>query len=210
MANESRMLQVIYNEGWGQITSQHPEFGLTEVIKKLDPTRLVNAVSGWHDHGAGDFNDNHHYTNPQCGTPWFDNGHYDPSRIGFQGEFGGTGHNVSAEHLWKVPDAIDSIDQTYEIWETLEAWNLRSHYLLSEMLLQTQLYSCAGGVWTQTTDVEGELNGMMSYDRRVLRADVKQWKADIQVSDVCYKLPYRIAHHMAGNDVPFVVLNLVR
>lgn len=46
---------VIYNEGWGQITDYHPEFGITDRIRQLDPTRLVNAVTGWWDHGAGDF-----------------------------------------------------------------------------------------------------------------------------------------------------------
>jgi len=173
---------VIYNEGWGQIPSYHAEFDLTDIIHELDPTRLVNSVSGWYDHGAGEFSDNHHYTNPQCGTPWHstNTGPFDPSRIGFQGEFGGTGHNVSAKHLWKVKDAINAINQTYELWETLDAWNFRGHFLLSELLYQVQLYSCAGAVWTVTTDVEGELNGMMTYDRRILRTDVQKWKADIQ------------------------------
>lgn len=175
---------MIYNEGWGQITSYHPEFALTEVIRTLDPTRLVDAVSGWHDHGAGDFRDNHHYVGAQCGTPWADDntGPFDPSRIGFQGEFGGLGHNVSAEHLWKVEDAINGINQTYEMYTSLDNWNFRSHFLLSELLLQVQLYSCAGAVWTETTDVEGELNGMLTYDRRIVRPDVKTWQNDIQVS----------------------------
>ena len=183
------MLQVIYNEGWGQITSYHPEFAITDMIHELDPTRLVNSVSGWNDNGAGEFIDNHHYTNPQCGTPWADNSPFDPARIGFQGEFGGTGHNVSAKHLWKVEDAINTINQTYEMYETLDMWNLRGRYLLTELRAQVELYSCAGGVWTQTTDVEGELNGMLTYDRRILRTDVQQWKADIQVSILAYTLP---------------------
>lgn len=46
---------VIYNEGWGQINEYYPEFAITDRIRKLDPTRLVNAVTGWNDHGAGDF-----------------------------------------------------------------------------------------------------------------------------------------------------------
>lgn len=46
---------VIYNEGWGQITDYFPEFELTERVRKLDPTRLIDATTGWHDHGAGDF-----------------------------------------------------------------------------------------------------------------------------------------------------------
>jgi hypothetical protein len=82
--------------------------------------------------------------------------------------------------LWNVQEAINAINQTYEINESIEAWNYRSHLLLSELLDQTKLFSCSGGVWTQTTDVEGEVNGLLTYDRRVLRPDVAQWKADIQ------------------------------
>lgn len=106
---------VIYNEGWAQITDYYPEFGLTDIVRQLDPTRLVNANSGWFDHGAGDFSDNHHYANPQCGTPWYStqSSPFDSSRIGFQGEFGGTGRNLSAEHLGKVDQAINQINQTY-------------------------------------------------------------------------------------------------
>jgi hypothetical protein len=50
---------VIYNEGWGQLESA-PERYLAPRVLSLDPTRLVNAVSGWTDHGAGDYSDNHH------------------------------------------------------------------------------------------------------------------------------------------------------
>ena len=157
---------VVYNEGWGQITDgAHPEFHLTERAKELDPTRLVDATSGWIDHGAGDFSDNHHYANPQCGTPFYSlpAAPHDSRRIGFQGEFGGIGHNVSEEHLWKVQAAIDTINQTYEIDADLEAYNYRGHVLLSELRQQVERYECSGAVWTQTTDVEGEVNGCKSY-----------------------------------------------
>lgn len=50
---------VIYNEGWGQLGSA-PETYLAPRVRTMDPTRLVNAVSGWTDHGAGDYSDNHH------------------------------------------------------------------------------------------------------------------------------------------------------
>lgn len=173
---------VIYNEGWGQLNNAEPEFGLTDRVRKLDPTRLVNAVTGWHDHGAGDFSDNHHYANAQCGTPYWSSpsGPYDPKRIGLQGEFGGIGHNVSLEHLWNVQQAIDSIPETYEIDETLEIWNYRSRFLLSELREQIQKFACSGAVWTQTTDVEGEVNGLITYDRRLKRVNEKQWKEDIE------------------------------
>jgi hypothetical protein len=82
--------------------------------------------------------------------------------------------------LWNVQEAIDTINQTYEIDETIGAWNYRSHYLLTELKDQISLFSCSGGVWTQTTDVEGEVNGLLTYDRRVLRPNETQWKADIQ------------------------------
>ncbi|KAJ6036508.1 Glycoside hydrolase family 2 N-terminal [Penicillium herquei] len=173
---------IIYNEGWGQITSYYPEFELTELVRQLDPTRLIDSTTGWDDHGAGDFSDNHHYSDPQCGTPFYStpSSPYDDTRIGFQGEFGGIGNNVSIEHLWNNQAAINTIDQTYELDLSIEAWNYRSHVLLSELQNQVRLYSCSGGVWTQTTDVEGEVNGLMTYDRRLSRVDEDQWKSDIQ------------------------------
>ncbi|KAH8689360.1 glycoside hydrolase superfamily [Talaromyces proteolyticus] len=173
---------IIYNEGWGQLIEGYPEFALTARVKQLDPTRLIDSTTGWYDHGAGDFSDNHHYANPQCGTPFYSiqSSPYNPTRIGFQGEFGGIGNNVSIDHLWNVQAAVNGINQTYEIDETIESWNYRSHLLLSELKDQVSRFSCSGGVWTQTTDVEGEVNGLLTYDRKVLRPDRDQWKADIQ------------------------------
>ncbi|KAI1802143.1 glycoside hydrolase family 2 protein [Daldinia bambusicola] len=174
---------VIYNEGWGQISdTYYPEFNLTQRIKTLDPTRFVDATTGWNDHGAGDWHDNHHYANPQCGTPFYSiaSTPYDNRRIAIQGEFGGIGHNVSAEHLWKVEGAINTINQTYELDADLEAYNYRGHLLLSELRDQVEKWACSGAVWTQTTDVEGEVNGFLTYDRRFLRPDKEQWRDDIQ------------------------------
>ncbi|KAI1193986.1 family 2 glycosyl hydrolase [Nemania serpens] len=173
---------IIYNEGWAQITDYYPEEYLTERVKKLDPTRLVDATSGWIDHGYGDWHDNHHYSSPQCGTPFYSlqSTPYDHKRIAIQGEFGGIGHNVSADHLWKVQEAINGINQTYEIDETVEVWNYRGHRLLSELRDQVEMWACSAAIWTQTTDVEGEVNGLLTYDRRFLRPDRNQWRADIQ------------------------------
>ncbi|KYG43873.1 glycoside hydrolase family 2 protein [Acidomyces richmondensis BFW] len=171
----------IYNEDWGQ-PDDADEFELVDMIEILDPTRLVNAVSGWQDHGAGDFDDNHHYPRPQCGTPEysFPSGPYDQSRIALQGEFGGIGQNVSLAHLWNVSAAIATIKETYELAENMDAWNAHCHVLLQELKEQIELHACSGGVWTQTTDVEGEVNGILTYDRRLFRPDVQQWRDDIQ------------------------------
>ena len=72
------------------------------------------------------------------------------------------------------------INQTYQIDLTAAAWNYRAHAVLSEFKEQIDMFACSGGVWTQTTDVEGEVNGLLTYDRRVLKTDVGQWQADIK------------------------------
>ncbi|TKA68257.1 hypothetical protein B0A49_08019 [Cryomyces minteri] len=196
----SIMIWIIYNEGWGQLIDGYPEFGLTARVRQLDPTRLIDSTTGWFDHGAGDFSDNHHYANPQCGSPFYSiaSSPYDPARIGIQGEFGGIGQNVSIEHLWNVQEAINTINQTYEIDLSVEAWNYRSHILLGELRDQTQRFACSGGVWTQTTDVEGEVNGLLTYDRRILRPNEAQWKADIQGL-------YDAAASRSNSSVPLLV-----
>lgn len=82
--------------------------------------------------------------------------------------------------LWNVEQAVNQISETYEIDATVDAWNYRSHLLLTELKDQVRRFACSGGVWTQTTDVEGEINGLMTYDRRIKRVNENQWKDDIQ------------------------------
>ncbi|KAG5954558.1 hypothetical protein E4U57_004340 [Claviceps arundinis] len=81
--------------------------------------------------------------------------------------------------LWDVHQAIDQMNQTYEIKADLESYNYRAGVLFRELTEQVERYACSGAVWTQTTDVEGEVNGLYTYDRRVLRPNVDQWKRDI-------------------------------
>ncbi|KAK4461209.1 beta-galactosidase [Cladorrhinum samala] len=173
---------VIYNEGWGQRTDYYPEFKITDRIRELDPTRLIDAVTGWEDHGAGDFLDNHHYADPQCGTPYYSrlSSPYDPQRIGFQGEFGGLGHKPDDRHLWPVEAAVRTINETYEMHADTESYNWRAHVLLDLLRQQIDRYACSGAVYTQTTDVEGEVNGLVTYDRRMIRVDTAQWKMDVK------------------------------
>ncbi|OCF34071.1 hypothetical protein I316_04418 [Kwoniella heveanensis BCC8398] len=174
---------VIYNEGWGQL-DEGPEKELTPQVQEWDPTRLIDSVSGWNEkHKVGDFSDNHHYPEPNCGSLKVNDGPsvpYDPDRIGFQGEFGGLGLNASIENLWNDEAAIKSIEKTYELAKDKAGWNKRSREVLAVLQSQVEQHACSGGVWTQTTDVEGEVNGLMTYDRRVDRTDPEQWKSDIQ------------------------------
>lgn len=69
---------------------------------------------------------------------------------------------------------------TYRLFDSFEDWNKESHNLLMTLKRQVEKNGCSAAVWTQTTDVEGEVNGLMSYDRRIMRADFPQWRKDIQ------------------------------
>lgn len=81
---------------------------------------------------------------------------------------------------WKVQQSINQVNNTYELDDTIEIWNFRAHELFQQLQTQVENWACSGAVWTQTTDVEGEVNGMLTYDRRVNRMDKEQWKKDIQ------------------------------
>lgn len=88
--------------------------------------------------------------------------------------------NVHKPSLWPDPKAIATIPETYELSADLDSFNYRTHMLLGELRDQVERYACSGAVYTQTTDVEGEVNGLVTYDRRVVRVNVTQWKSDIQ------------------------------
>ncbi|KAJ8077933.1 hypothetical protein PM082_000133 [Marasmius tenuissimus] len=181
---------VIYNEGWGQ-RDEGPEIYLSPRIHDIVAGhQLVNAVSGWNDvHqrrenvAVGDFHDNHHYSTPQCGSPFSSlaSTPYDSRRVGFQGEFGGVGVNTTIDHLWNDFEAIRDIPQTYEIDTNTGVWNYRALRVIEELTEQTRLFGhCNGGVYTQTTDVEGEVNGFLTYDRAVDHLDREKWQKAIQ------------------------------
>lgn len=78
-----------------------------------------------------------------------------------------------------MQEAINTINQTYELDASIDVWNYRAHVLMSEITDQIKRFACSAGVWTQTTDVEGEVNGLLTYDRRILRPNLKQWNTDI-------------------------------
>ncbi|KAI0470648.1 glycoside hydrolase family 2 protein [Xylariaceae sp. FL0804] len=141
---------VIYNEGWGQLTDYYPEAAIARDIARADPTRFVDATSGWVDHGLGDWHDNHHYSSPQCGTPFYSapDSQHSGARMAIQGEFGGIGNNVSAAHLWPVAAAVETINQTYELTATTAVWNFRAHELLGQLRAQVQRWDCSAAVWT--------------------------------------------------------------
>jgi len=151
----SIILWVPFNEGWGQYDATR----IAAVVKHLDPTRLVDAASGWVDPGNGDVRDVHvYYPGPRLPA------HRDTTRAEVLGEWGGLGF-IAGRHLWpnKKPFA-------YRIVST--ANELQTRYARQfDQLAALIDHGLAAAVWTQTTDVEGEVNGILTYDRAVLKLD---------------------------------------
>ena len=148
---------VVHNEGWGQYDNQR----LAAWVKGLDPGRVVNAVSGWNDRGAGDFYDIHTYEEePNAPEP-------KTNRVVVIGEFGGIGWPVRG-HLWN-PEMRNWGYQTYQSADAvLKAYQKK----YAKIIEYYQKQALSAAVYTQTTDVEGEVNGLLTYDREVIKIPV--------------------------------------
>ena len=145
---------VPFNEAWSQFDTKE----VVEFTYSCDPTRLVNQSSGgnWEE-GVGDILDNHHY-------PWPAMRMWDKRMINVLGEYGGIGFPVEG-HLWQS-DRNWGYVQYKSGEDVLKEYEGFADHL---MLLIKQGLSAA--VYTQTTDVEGEVNGIMTYDRAVIKMD---------------------------------------
>lgn len=150
----SIIMWVPFNEGWGQYDTPR----IVDMVKKLDPTRLVNSASGWTDRGVGDVHDIHSYPGPAKPPN-------EESRVAVLGEFGGLGLPVKG-HTWQ-----DEKNWGYRSYKTLD--ELTEAYLaLIENLRLLIGEGLSAAVYTQTTDVEIEVNGLMTYDRAIIKMDV--------------------------------------
>jgi hypothetical protein len=147
---------VPFNEGWGQ----HDTNDILRWVKGYDPTRLVNGPSGWADRGYGDMKDAHIYPGPGMFPPM-------PDRVSVLGEFGGLGLPLKG-HLWKETDnwGYRTYKTSEELRDAYHQLTRRLHPLIGKGL--------SAAVYTQTTDVEVEVNGVMTYDREVIKLDVAQ------------------------------------
>jgi ABC-type glycerol-3-phosphate transport system permease component len=150
----SIVMWVIFNEGWGQYDTVR----LTEWLKDYDKTRLVNAASGWNDMEIGDVRDIHSYPGPNAPQRY-------PDRASVLGEFGGLGLAIKGltwqdEENWGYQQLGD---QQILLEEYTKLVN-RLRPLIVEQGL-------AAAVYTQTTDVEVEVNGMMTYDRALAKME---------------------------------------
>ncbi len=147
--NPSIIMWVPYNEGWGQWDTER----ITELVKKYDPSRLCNSASGWTDRGTGDLKDIHTYPNPRCPEP-------EANRATVLGEYGGLGLPVK-DHTWEATNwGYRTLGDTLQLIATYESYLDEIYRFVNERGLSAVIY-------TQTTDVETETNGLMTYDRKV-------------------------------------------
>jgi len=156
----SIIMWVVFNEGWGQYDTER----LTNWVKEeLDPSRLVSNASGWTDCKVGDVIDLHAYPGPASPAP-------EPTRAAVLGEFGGLGLPVK-DHTW-----------------TEKAWGYRGMGSAAELTLRYELLlagvwkfereaGLSAAVYTQLTDVETECNGLLTYDRAVMKLDLARLQA---------------------------------
>ena len=143
---------VPFNEAWGQFKT--PE--IVAWTKEYDPSRLVNPASGGNHYTCGDILDLHHYPGPNMFL-------YDPRRATVLGEYGGIGLVVEG-NTW----VNDKKNWGYVKFNTSD--EVTNEYIkYGKHLLELIRKGFSAAVYTQTTDVEGEINGLMTYDRKVIK-----------------------------------------
>ncbi len=154
MSNPSVVVWTPFNEAWGQFDTEI----IADITKKYDPSRLVNPASGGNHRACGDMLDSHSY--PQPGFRAFDG-----LRVNVLGEYGGIGIPLEG-HLWNP----EMRNWGYVQFKTTD--EVTDEYIrYCEILKHYVVAGFSAAVYTQTTDVEGEVNGLITYDREVIKMD---------------------------------------
>ncbi len=156
ISNPSVVTWVPFNEAWGQ-------FKTAEVVdrtKTYDPSRLVNPASGGNHYDVGDMLDMHHYPEPVMGL-------YDSKRVNVLGEYGGIGLPLE-DHLWEK-------NRNWGYVQYKTSAEVTDKYIEYTHKLKSLIpFGYSAAIYTQTTDVEIEVNGLMTYDRKKMKLDVER------------------------------------
>ena len=147
---------VPFNEAWGQFKTVE----IAQWTKEYDPSRLVNPASGGNFYTCGDMIDLHNYPEPKLYL-------YDAQRSTVLGEYGGIGWVVKG-HIWEA-------DRNWGYVQFNSSDDVTAEYIKYAKQLKDLIYKgFSAAVYTQTTDVEGEINGLMTYDRKVVKMNEEQ------------------------------------
>lgn len=172
----SIVMWTLFNEGWGQYDTQR----LAIWTKEYDRTRLVNSASGWNDFKVGDVFDIHKYPGPAAPPP-------EPKRAIVLGEFGGLALPIKS-HVWAQDSSgTQALKNNRELMTRYEEMQREVLRLKDESGLSAAIY-------TQLTDVETETNGLLTYDRAVVKVEAKRLAAvnrgDFsQIPDAAFGVP---------------------
>ena len=148
-------LWVPFNEGWGQFDA----LSAADTLKQLDPTRLVDHASGWHDQGGGDLKSYHIYFKPLK----MEN---DGRRVLALTEFGG--------YSLPIEGHIRDKKFGYRMYTSAADWQKDYVKLYERQVLPLiESEGLSATVYTEVSDVEDELNGLLTFDRRVCKAEEK-------------------------------------
>ncbi|MGL6180248.1 MAG: glycoside hydrolase family 2 protein [Tannerellaceae bacterium] len=153
ISNPSVVVWVPFNEAWGQFKTED----VAQFTKNYDPSRLVNPASGGNHRACGDMIDLHNYPGPRMFL-------FDAERVNVLGEYGGIGLALD-NHLWLN-------DRNWGYIQFKSPQEVTNQYIQYTDELKNLIdKGFAAAVYTQTTDVEGEVNGLMTYDRKVVKVD---------------------------------------
>lgn len=142
---------VPFNEGWGQFDALR----ICGLVKQKDPTRPVDHVSGWFDQKGGDFKSVHNYFRPLKIQS-------DPKRAFVISEYGGLACHMD-QH-----SAVDRV-YGYQKYDTCKELSAAFSRLMKQKLAPLREQGLSGAVYTQLSDVEEEVNGLVTYDRKVVK-----------------------------------------
>ena len=157
-SNPSIVCWVPFNEAWGQFKTEE----ISQLTKNIDPSRLVNAASGGNYYNVGDITDIHNYPEPKMLF-------YNPNQSNVLGEYGGIGLAIE-NHLWQN-------DKNWGYVKYKSSEKATDEYVnFANQLLEMVLKGFSGAIYTQTTDVEGEVNGLITYDRKIIKLDMERVK----------------------------------
>ncbi len=146
---------VPFNEGWGQFDSKR----ICERLRELDPSRTIDHASGWHDQGIGEIKSLHVYFRPY---------RYRRDRLGravLLTEFGGYGMDTNTTSKKAF---------TYRKYRTRDDLTAAIVRLYERQIIPAKKKGLAASIYTQVSDVEQEVNGLLTYDRRTVKVDAEK------------------------------------
>lgn len=157
---------VPFNEGWGQFDAAK----MHDFVRSIDPTRTIDHASGWHDQGVGQVVSRHVYFRKYAFKA------DKKGRAVLLSEFGGYNHHVSGH-------CFNNKNFGYKNFETPAQLEIAIEDLYQKQIGPAKMEGLAAAVYTQLSDVEDELNGLMTYDRKVVKIAPELMQKAINVGE---------------------------